>query len=213
MHILLITGTEPQAGQQQLTLALNAYGQRWQDMARSSPGSPSVTPEATPPQPRGSASRLQFIKLEVPVESDRLWQQLHTSDQDPDHKPRFMILVADVGLGDVVAPETTVADLAWDWRIPAVVVVPVRPGAVGQAIAHVALARQSRCHVKGLVFGCATDAAWEQRETLADRLTVQRLTQTPVLGYLPPPHPHTTAEQLAAIAADLDLERLWPLFN
>jgi len=57
------------------------------------------------------------------------------------------------GLGSPVSEEFTVADLA-EWRLPTVLVVPVKLGAIAQAVANVALARPSRVHLKGIVLNC-----------------------------------------------------------
>jgi len=63
------------------------------------------------------------------------------------------VLVEALG-GSPVSEEFTVADLA-EWR-PTVLVVPVKLGAIAQAVANVALARPSRVHLKGIVLNCPT---------------------------------------------------------
>jgi dethiobiotin synthetase len=109
--------------------------------------------------------------------------------------------------------ETTVADLAWDWRLPGVLVVPVRLGAIGQAVAHVALARQSRIHLKGIVLNCAQPRSAEEIASWAPADLIQSLTQIPVLGVIPHLSDPTDLQQLTRAASDLELERLLPLFS
>lgn len=212
---LLIAGTQPRSGQQQLAQILCAYAQQHH------------------------ASPAQCLTLTPPLNLAHLWPQVEALSQAarPDYPsspplalhpeqpsrsatqtamrtdsavtPAWSLVVVDEGLGDVVATETTVADLAWDWRLSVVLVVPVQPGCLGQAIAHSALARQSRCHLKGLVLACPTADTWIDRHIQADPHLFQQMTQLPVLGYLPPPtHTESPTAQCQAAAA-LHLERLW----
>jgi len=87
------------------------------------------------------------------------------------------------GLGSPVV-KFTVADLATEWRLPTVLVVPVKLGAIAQAVANVALARLSRVHLKAL---CLIVQPRSQQEIadLAPLELIQSLTNTPVLGCLP----------------------------
>jgi len=188
---LLIAGTNPQVGQQDLGRVLNAYTQQHH------------------PHPA------QVFPLTPPLDLAALWSQVEalslvatTAGDGTEHAP-WSLLLLDHGLGEVVASETTVADLAWDWRLPVVVVVPVQPGCLGQAIAHVALARQSRCYLKGLVLACPSAETWTDRQTQADPRLFQRMTQVPVIGYLPPQIAAMQPPDQAAVAAQLNLERLW----
>lgn len=120
----------------------------------------------------------------------------------------LVLMEAFGGLGTPLTPETTVADLAWDWRLPTFLVVPVHPGAIGQAIAHVALARQSRVHLKGLILTCPTAVSQDDIKTFKDLL--QSLTQVPTLGCVPYLADLGDRTKLAHAASNLDIERILP---
>ncbi|MGB3137511.1 MAG: ATP-dependent dethiobiotin synthetase BioD, partial [Nodosilinea sp.] len=114
------------------------------------------------------------------------------------------------GLGSPVTYELTIADLAAAWHLSVVLVVPVRLGAIGQAVANVALARQSDIDLRGIVLNCTQPCSDSDAARWAPADLMTQLTQVPVLGtlpYLPSPE---SAEALAAAAAALDLEALAP---
>ncbi len=123
-----------------------------------------------------------------------------------------MLVEALGGLGSPVTYEITVADLARDWRLPVVLTVPVKLGAIAQAVANVALARQSRVHLQGIVLNCVQPCSLEEVADWAPRDLIQTLTHTPVLGTVPHLSDPADLSKLAQIAANLDLERLIP-FN
>jgi dethiobiotin synthetase len=112
------------------------------------------------------------------------------------------------GLGSPVTRELTVADIARDWRLRGVLVVPVRLGAIGQAVANVALARHSGFKLKGIVLNCVQAAAEQKIADWAPIDLIESLTQIPVLGILPHLDDPTDLVKLAKAASDLDLERL-----
>jgi dethiobiotin synthetase len=141
------------------------------------------------------------VALEIP------WQAFERLRQQKD----FVLVEGLGGLGSPVTHETTVADLVWDWHIPAVLVVPVRLGAIGQAVANVALARQSRIHLKGIILSCAQDCTPEQIYNWASAEMITNLTGIPVLGLLPYLVDTSDRAVLAQAAASLDLEKLIPL--
>jgi dethiobiotin synthetase len=114
------------------------------------------------------------------------------------------------GLGSPVTQELTVAALASAWRLPVVVVVPVRLGAIAQAVANVALARQEQLDLRGIILNCPQPCDPEALEQWAPASLITNLTQVPVLGvlpYLPDPESPTA---LAQAAAALTLEALYP---
>jgi dethiobiotin synthetase len=103
-----------------------------------------------------------------------------------------------------------VADLARDWRLPAVLVVPVKLGAIGLAVANVALAKQYGVELRGIVLNCTRPMSAAEIANFAPAKLIQSLTSTPVLGcipYLPDLH---DLNLLAAAAANLELEILLP---
>jgi len=141
------------------------------------------------------------------VELEKAWhifeRLYHTKD---------WVLVEGVGgLGTPLTHETTMADLAWDWRLPTVLVAPVRLGAVGQVVANVALARQCRVHLKGIILNCHEPRTTEQIQKWAPPHLIQSLSHIPVLGCLPHIPDPTDLTKLAQLAAELDLNQIMPL--
>ncbi|MDX2231560.1 MAG: dethiobiotin synthase [Leptolyngbyaceae cyanobacterium bins.349] len=224
MNALLIAGTDTDAGKTVLTTALVAYWRRYYaphrlgilkplqsgvgdcelysqlfDLAES-----EVTPlrfQAPLAPPLAATLEGKAIAL------DRAWQAFDQLRRNRD----FVLVEGLGGLGSPVTYETTVADLAWDWRIPTVLVVPVKLGAIGQAVANVALARQTRVHLKGIVLNCPQPRSAQEIEQWAPADLIQSLTGMPVFGLLPYLSDRTNLEALAQAAANLELESLLPL--
>ncbi len=98
------------------------------------------------------------------------------------------------------------ADLARDWHLPTILVVPVRLGAIAQAVANVALARQSNVSLKGLVLNCVEPCSQQEIEQLTPIHLIESLTQIPILGILPYLDSTTDREKLTEIASNLNLE-------
>ncbi|BAB76366.1 all4667 [Nostoc sp. PCC 7120 = FACHB-418] len=112
------------------------------------------------------------------------------------------------GLGSPVTDELTVADLAGEWRLPTVLVVPVKLGSLGQVVANVALARQARVDLKGIVLNCTQPLSDEEIADLTPKDLIQSLTNIPVLGCLPYIDNFSDFDKLVQIASNLDLETL-----
>jgi dethiobiotin synthetase len=223
LNALFITGTDSGSGKTVLTMALAAY---WQTYCPSHPlgimkpiqtgeGDRSlytrlfaldqsldeVNPlyfEAALPCPLAAERQGQTIKLE------KAWQTLERLCLNRD----WVLVEAVDGFGSPVTHETTVADLAWDWRLPTVLVVPVGPGAIAQAVANVALATQAKAHLKGIVLNCIQPYTDQQIAEWAPIDMIQSLTQKPVLGTIPYLSGPTDLAKLAQVASNLDLERL-----
>jgi dethiobiotin synthetase len=146
----------------------------------------------------------------VPIEP--AWRTFQALTQ----RYEFVLVEGLGGLGSPVTFETTVADLAADWKLPIVLVVPVKLGAIGQVVANVALAERSGLTVKGIVRNCVTPCRDQDLENWANQDLIERLTGIQVLGTLPHldslenlEH-HEKLEHLAKIASNLDLELLIP---
>ncbi|NJK59190.1 MAG: dethiobiotin synthase [Oscillatoriales cyanobacterium SM2_1_8] len=93
------------------------------------------------------ASAIAQYREQKLLDLGAMWQAYQTLGQRYTH-------VAIEGVGGLGTPLTwdyTVADWLRDWRVPAVLVVPARLGAIGQTVAAVALARQTGVKLLGLV--------------------------------------------------------------
>lgn len=223
---LLITGTDTDAGKSVLTTALAAYWQRHlrqQTLAlfkpiQSGPGDrelyqrlfqlqqtlPEINPAyfTAPLAPPLAASLEQRHVDLAPV-----WQMLQTLKSRFD----YVLVEAAGGLGTPITWELTVADLGRDWQLPTVLVVPVKLGAIGQAVANVALARQAQLNLRGIVLNCVQPLTPDQIQQWAAPELMTSLTQVPVLGTLPYLENPESLDQLADAASCLTLEVLLPL--
>jgi dethiobiotin synthetase len=141
------------------------------------------------------------------VELQLAWQGFDTLRRQSD----WVLVEALGGLGTPVTYEITVADLARDWGLPTVLVVPVRLGAIAQAVANVALARHAGVNLKGIVLNCTQLRSEVEIADLSPIDLIQSLTNIPVLGVIPYLIEPTDLNKLAQVASNLEIERLLPL--
>lgn len=223
LNTLLITATDTEAGKTVLTTALAAYLQKYypqrdwgimkpiqsgvgdrewyQNLFSLKQSAQEITPlyfQAPLAPPIAAAKENRQVDLAV------VWQTLLGLQKRHD----FLLIEALGGLGSPVTEELTIADLAGQWRLPTVLVVPVRLGAIAQAVANVALARQSGVNLKGIVLNCIQPRSDAEIADWTPPNLIQSLTNTPVLGCLPYLDNPTDLDKLAQIASDLDLEIL-----
>ncbi|MDX2213095.1 MAG: dethiobiotin synthase [Oculatellaceae cyanobacterium bins.114] len=228
MNALLIAGTDACVGKTVLTMALAAYWQTYcvpRRLGVMKPIDASVgggdrdryaqqltlgqTPDEITPlhfdsslvPPIAAAQSGQKIKL------DKVWRVFETLCQSRD----FVLVEGLGGFGTPITAETTMADLAWDWRIPIVLVVPVQPGAIAHAVAQVALAQQSKAYLKGIVLNCVQPCTEENIMDWVSPAIIQSLTRKPVLGCVPYVADLADVSKLAQITSSLDVERILPL--
>jgi dethiobiotin synthetase len=225
MNALMIAGTDTDAGKTVLTAALMAYGQqhcKTRSIAILKPFQSgegdrefyhqlfhlNQTLEEVNPvyfsAPLAPPIAAALEGKTVPIEP--AWRMFQSLTQRYD----FVFVEGLGGLGSPVTFETTVADLAADWKLPIVLVVPVKLGAIGQVVANVALAQRSGLTVKGIVRSCVTPCCEEDLENWASQDLIERLTGIQVVGTLPYLEALKNLEQLAKAASQLDLEMLIP---
>jgi dethiobiotin synthetase len=222
-NTLLITGTDTGAGKTLLTTALAAYWQKYrpqnslgimkpiqsgegdkelyQSLFTLNQSDAELTPlyfQAPLAPPIAAAKENRSIDLAL------VWQTLLKLQKRND-----LLLVESLGgLGSPVTDELTVADLAGEWRLSTVLVVPVRLGAIAQAVANVALARQTKINLLGIVLNCTQPRSEEEIADLTPPELIESFTHIPVLGCLPYLEEPTNLEQLAEVGSNLDWERL-----
>jgi dethiobiotin synthetase len=92
--------------------------------------------------------------------------------------------------------------------LEAILVVPVRLGAISQAIANVALANMQKVKLRGIVLSCSQVYTTEEIEELAPPQMISRLASVPILGILPYIKDLSDIAQLALAASELDIERI-----
>ncbi|MCA1903973.1 MAG: dethiobiotin synthase [Cyanobacteria bacterium KgW148] len=112
------------------------------------------------------------------------------------------------GIGSPITWEYTVADLARDWRLPTVLVVPVRLGSMTQAVTACALARECRVDLRGIIFNCVQPYSEDEVYDLVapDRLPL--LTRVPILGIIPCLEKMPSPPELQEVIARLNLVAL-----
>ncbi|ERN40610.1 dethiobiotin synthase [Rubidibacter lacunae KORDI 51-2] len=226
MNSLLVTGSDTEVGKTAVTTALAAYWlahrrdrlallklvqtgtgdrERYQHLfADLEQTSEELAPQCfeTPVAPPIAATRAGRS-----VDLGAIWQTLTHLQQTRD----FVLIEALGGLGSPVTAELTVADVAAAWRLTSILVIPVKLGAIAQAVANVALARQTQVDLHGIVLNCSTPIAPDRLADWAPIETITALTQVPVLGVLPFLEDPDDRSALAAAASNLEIERLWPV--
>lgn len=221
MKSLLIAGTDTNAGKTVLTTGLFAYLQKYYPNQKVGLFKPLQTGEGD----RELYSKLFSLNqseitalhfgapLAPPIAAEKegkeidlkiVWQAFANLQQQKD----FILVEALGGLGSPITYELTVADLARDWGLPTVLVVPVKLGCIAQVVANVALAQQSKVKLKGIVLNCVQPISESEIEELAPIRLIQSLTNVPVLGIMPYLADAQDVEKLAQVAGNLELERL-----
>lgn len=224
LKTLLITGTDTEAGKTVVTTALAAYWQKYypqrslgimkpiqsgmgdrelyQTLFSLEQSPEEITPlyfQAPLAPPIAAAKENRQVDLAV------VWRTLLALQ-----KQRDLVLIESLGgLGSPITDELTVADLAGEWRLPTILVVPVRLGAIANAVANVALARQTKIALRGIVLNCIQPRQEEEIADLTPVGLIQSLTNIPVLGCIPYVENPQDLEKLAEIAAGLDWETLY----
>lgn len=223
MNTLLIAGTDTETGKTVLTSALAAYLQLfrpdqslgifkpiqtgtgdcelYQQIFDLKQTSQEITPQSfqTPVAPPIAAEKEGRM-----VDLGMVWQAFNTLQQ----QRQWVLVEALGGLGSPVTHELTVADLARDWRLRVVLVVPVKLGAIAQAVANVALARQSGVNLVGIVLNCVNSCSDDELKDWTPIELIQSLTNVPILGIIPHLADPTDCSKLAQVASNLEIERL-----
>ena len=221
MNTLLIAGTDTDAGKTVVTAAIAAYWQKYypqrslgmmkpiqsglgdrelyQTLFNLEQSPEEITPlyfQAPLAPPIAAAKENRQIDLAI------VWRTLLALQKQRD----FVLVESLGGLGSPITDELTVADLAGEWRLQTFLVVPVRLGAIAQAVANVALARQHKINLRGIILNCTQPRTKEEIADLTPPELIQSLTNIPVLGCVPYLENPRDLEQLAKVAAALDWE-------
>lgn len=215
---LLIVGTNTDVGKTILTACLSVYLQKYQHQKSfsilklmqtgvgdyefySQLNLPIVVPlRFSAPLAPPVAAQLEGKTVDLKL----VWQELVNLQSQKD----FLLVEALGGLGSPVTEELTVADLAGEWRLETVLVADVRLGAIAQIVANVALARQAKIKLKGIILNCVQEITPEELENLAPKRLIENLTNMPILGVIPYLKNCQDLHQLTQVASNLDLEML-----
>lgn len=222
---LLITATDTEVGKTVLTTALAAYQQtylasltlgllklmqcgvgdreRYHQLFGASPTieiGESLSFDAPLAPPIAAELENRWIDL-API-----WQTLQALQQRHD----LVFVEALGGLGSPITHELTVADLAGQWRLDTILVAPVKLGAIAQIVANIALARERKVNLLGIVLSCQQPVTAVQIAQWTSIKLIESLTQVPVFGILPHLADVDDEAQLSAAAAGLILDRILP---
>ncbi|MEL6580446.1 MAG: dethiobiotin synthase [Cyanobacteria bacterium J06621_12] len=231
MTALLIAGTDTNIGKTFVTVALAAYWQKYRlgrgheeknqlsifKLMQTGVGdvelyqrlfADRVGIEVVPPLRFKAplAPPVAAAKEGKKIDLGSVWQEFKAAER----KSQLVLLESLGGLGSPVTEELTVADLAADWRLPTVLVVPVRLGAIAHTVANVALARSLNIDLRGIILNCIQLEAVGRTEDLTPINLLQSLTQVPVIGTLPYAKDWDNSDRIAQKVADWDLELILP---
>jgi dethiobiotin synthetase len=231
MTTLLIAGTDTDVGKTFVTIALTVYWQKYRlnrdgkeqnllsifKLMQTGTGDvelyqrlfseakdieivPTLRFDAPLAPPIAAAKEGKIINL------GEIWQKLSLTAQ----KSQLVLVESLGGLGSPVTQELTVADLAADWRLPTVLVVPVKLGAIAHTVANVALARSLKIDLRGIILNCSQLEAVGRTEDLTPIDLIQSLTNVPVIGTLPYAKDWDNSDRIAQKVANWDLELILP---
>ncbi|MGK7888165.1 MAG: ATP-dependent dethiobiotin synthetase BioD [Leptolyngbyaceae cyanobacterium] len=192
LNTILIAGPMNHVGKTTVIRVLSAYWQRYREAdAMSCFQLPVMQPTA----------------LEAGPDLGHLWQSLSHHQQDHE-----MVLVESAGgLGTPVTDNTTVADLAWDWRLPTILVAPTQWDAIAPTIAAIALARQSRLNLVGVILNTPTPEPAHSQESHSQEpigTMLRTLAQVNLLGKIPFLPDLDDEAHLCRVASDLQIETI-----
>lgn len=226
MKELLITATDTDAGKTILTIALAAYWQTYykdRSLGLFKPIQTGIGDRELYTQLFSLDQSLDEINplwYETPVappvaaeregrlvQLDEVWSTFATLRQQKD----FVLVEGLGGLGSPITHELTVADIARDWHLPTILVVPIKLGAIAQTVANVALARQMKVNLLGIILNCVKPCSEQEIADWTPVDLIQSLTQVQVCGIIPHLADINDLGKLATVASNLDLEKFWPL--
>jgi len=196
MQTLFIAGTDTDAGKTIITTAFRAYLQRKK---------PHLTTALMKLLQTGEIGDSEFyqqyfddavipLRYQAPLAPplsaklegksiDLTIVKNHLLDLQKSHD--FILVEALGGLGSPITDKLIVADIAHDWDLDTILIVPVKLGAIAHTVANVALAREYKVRLKGIIFNCVQDCTPEQINQWTPKDLIESLTKIPVLGYFP----------------------------
>ncbi|GBF54553.1 dethiobiotin synthetase [Microcystis sp. 0824] len=217
MNSLLIAATDTDAGKTVVTTALVAYWQKYYPAKALGLMKLMQTGQGDREWYEGLfQGQLEMITplqyqapLAPPVAADlegrdiplgTVWQALLNLQKSQD-----LVLIEGLGgLGCPVTHELTLADLAAQWRLKTLLVVPVKLGAISQTVANIALAEQKKVNLGGIILNCLEPRTETEIEQLTPINLIQSLTNCPVLGVFPFIEDRRDLDKLASVVAS------WP---
>ncbi|HHP7232222.1 MAG TPA: dethiobiotin synthase [Xenococcaceae cyanobacterium] len=226
MNSLLITGTDTDVGKTFVTVALVAYWQKYRSalsLGLLKLMQTGIGDRELYQQLFGNLDWVEIVTplsfaapLAPPIAAELAGKEIDLAIVKNSlivlgQKQDFVLVEALGGLGSPVTNELVVGDLAAEWGLPTVLVVPIKLGAIAQAVANVALARSLKINLRGIILNnTAPDNDPVALEHLAPINLLESLTQTPILGVLPYIQEVREQDKLAEIVTSWDLKLILP---
>lgn len=229
MSLLMIAGTDTDVGKTFVTIALAAYWRKYRlqqnhqgclslfKLMQTGVGDVELYQRLFGDV--GSIEIIEPLRFKAPlappiaaakegktIELRTIWQKFSTASQ----RSELLLLESLGGLGSPLTDELTVGNLAADWRLPTVLVVPIKLGAIANAVANVALARSLNIDLRGIILNCSQLEAIGRTEDLTPIDLIQSLTQIPIIGTLPYAKNWANSDRIAQKVANWDLELILP---
>ncbi|WP_330205324.1 dethiobiotin synthase [Cyanobacterium sp. Dongsha4] len=196
MQTLLIAGTDTDAGKTIITTAFRAYLQRKKSHLATALMKLLQTGEIGDEEFYGQyfddaviplryqaplapplAAKLEGKSIDLAIVKNRLLDLQKSYD--------FILVEALGGLGSPITEKLIIADIAYDWLLDTILIVPVKLGAIAHTVANVALAKQYNIKLAGIIFNCVQDYTPTQINQWTPKGLIESLTGIPVLGYFP----------------------------
>lgn len=141
------------------------------------------------------------------VDLAQLWRSLCEAQ----HAHDVVCVTSSGGMGTPITRDTTIAALARDWRLPVVLVVPVRWSAIDPTVTALTLARTTKVNVLGIVLipdSASPDGSPPVQDLSSDAMAdiLRSLAQAPIIGSLPCLSDGHDEHALARIASNLMLD-------
>ncbi len=133
---------------------------------------------------------------------------VHQGLKDLQQRKKLVLAEGLGGLGSPVTWELTVAELAGNWGLETVLVVPVKLGAIAQTVANVALAHQHQVNLKGIILSCPQPISEQEIVNFTPISLMESLTKIPILGIIPYLENIENISKLAHVATNLQLQLL-----
>lgn len=193
LKTVLVAGVAPNVGKSLVFKGLKVY---WKQFHSGQRVESMVLPTLNP----------STLDNEHEPDLAQLWRSLRHCQQQAD----MLCLDSEGSLASPITMDTTLATLAKEWRMPVLLVVPVAWEAIAPTAAILALAREAKTTVIGIVLNHHVAHPDISAEAMAEVL--QALTQVSILGSMPflpePQDEDKLARGISELMLDVILDRI-----
>jgi dethiobiotin synthetase len=222
MTTILVAGTDTDVGKTWVTTALLAYllksrpresfgvmklmqtgigdDEHYQSLFQENPRIETVTPlrfAAPLAPPLAAAKEGKTVNL------DQVKQALVNLQQ----KYSLVIVEGLGGLGSPVTDHLTIGEVAGQWQLNTILVVPIKLGAIAHTVANVHYAHYCQIKLNGIILNSFQPISEEKLEDWTPIKMIESFTQTPVCGVLSY-NERVNLDKMADIASHWKIETL-----